>query len=234
MLLLFDIDATLLRVRHGVGRRVVAETMRTLYGVDVVPMLQSYTFAGKTERGIANDVLRAHGLGESMDDDAFERYRSLLELGMLDGVRPENVDVLPGVPVLLETLAAQADVHAALVTGNMRRVAFHKLRSGNLDHFFTDGAFGCEYADRSLLPPLARERVNRFRSAPYAVEQTIVIGDAPGDIDCARANGMPCLAVATGEFDETSLRAHGADAVLPSFADVDHAVEALRRLAHRA
>ena len=39
----------------------------------------------------------------------------------------------------------------------------------------------------------------------------MVIGDTPRDIACARADGVRCLAVATGPFPAEDLR--GADAV---------------------
>jgi phosphoglycolate phosphatase-like HAD superfamily hydrolase len=46
---------------------------------------------------------------------------------------------------------------------------------------------------------------------PHPRELTIVIGDTPRDIACARADDLRCLAVATGPFSAEQL--DGADAV---------------------
>ncbi len=46
---------------------------------------------------------------------------------------------------------------------------------------------------------------------PIPREHTIVIGDTPRDIACARADGVRCVAVTSGPFGAEDLR--GADAV---------------------
>ena len=51
--------------------------------------------------------------------------------------------------------------------------------------------------------------------------------DTPNDIDCGRAAGARTIAVATGPYGADELRAHGADAVLPSLADTAAAVAAI-------
>jgi phosphoglycolate phosphatase-like HAD superfamily hydrolase len=61
-----------------------------------------------------------------------------------------------------------------------------------------------------VLPGIARRRAGSA-AAPYPRERTIVIGDTPRDIACARADGLRCFAVATGPFETDQLS--GADAV---------------------
>ena len=39
-------------------------------------------------------------------------------------------------------------------------------------------------------------------------EEVIIIGDTPKDIECAAANGIDCLAVATGNFSIEELGTH--------------------------
>jgi phosphoglycolate phosphatase len=46
---------------------------------------------------------------------------------------------------------------------------------------------------------------------PFPRERTIVIGDTPRDIACARADGVRCVAVTTGPHPADELG--GADAV---------------------
>jgi phosphoglycolate phosphatase-like HAD superfamily hydrolase len=52
-----------------------------------------------------------------------------------------------------------------------------------------------------------------------------VIGDTPRDIACAQADGVRCVAVATGPYEVSQLA--GADAVVADAAGVWRALEAL-------
>ena len=42
---------------------------------------------------------------------------------------------------------------------------------------------------------------------PYPRERTIVIGDTPRDIACARADGLRCVAVCSGPYEADELTA---------------------------
>jgi phosphoglycolate phosphatase-like HAD superfamily hydrolase len=100
-----------------------------------------------------------------------------------------------------------------LLTGNYEQIARLKLGRAGLGGFFApgQGAFGSDAEDRTALPPIARRRAGTLQ-APYPREQTIVIGDTPRDIACARADGLRCVAVASGPFGADALR--GADVVV--------------------
>jgi phosphoglycolate phosphatase-like HAD superfamily hydrolase len=92
------------------------------------------------------------------------------------------------------------------VTGNLEPVARLKLERAGIGHHFEagQGGFGSDSEERAALPPIARRRAGGDR--PYPRERTIVIGDTPRDVACARADGVRCLAVATGPFGEDDLR----------------------------
>jgi phosphoglycolate phosphatase-like HAD superfamily hydrolase len=53
---------------------------------------------------------------------------------------------------------------------------------------------------------------------PHPRARTVVIGDTPNDIACARADGVRCLAVATGPYAAEDLR--GADGVAADTAEL--------------
>jgi phosphoglycolate phosphatase-like HAD superfamily hydrolase len=63
----------------------------------------------------------------------------------------------------------------------------------------------------------------RFGRA-FVPEETVVIGDTPADIRCARASGMRVLAVATGRHTVGELEANRPDAVLEDLTDTDRIV----------
>jgi phosphoglycolate phosphatase len=120
----------------------------------------------------------------------------------------------PGIPALLDTLAARDGVLLALVTGNLEPIARIKLRAAGIGHRFAagQGGFGSDHEDRTELPAIARARAGG-RSGPHPRERTIVIGDTPRDIACAQADGVRCLAVAGGPYGVEELAT--ADAVVP-------------------
>jgi phosphoglycolate phosphatase-like HAD superfamily hydrolase len=123
--------------------------------------------------------------------------------------------VLPGVEDLLTELDEDDRVLLALVTGNYEAVARRKLRQAGLGRYFPSGqgAFGSDAEDRAALPAIARHRAHR-----HPRERTVVVGDPARDIACARADGVGCVAVATGPVPATDLA--GADAVVSGAAEV--------------
>jgi phosphoglycolate phosphatase len=227
MLLLFDIDQTLIQVRHGIGRRVVAEAFATVYGTDPTSALVGYSFGGRTDRSIVHDLAQALGIEAHVAEAGWDRYRTELERHMLRDIRPDTIDALPGVVELIDRLQAHTDHTLALVTGNIERIAHHKLGTAGLGHIFRHGAYGCEHVNRSELPPRALQRVNDALGTTFVAADCLVIGDAPNDVVCALDNGMQVLCVATGGHEAEDLRRAVARTVLPSFANVQHALDAI-------
>jgi phosphoglycolate phosphatase-like HAD superfamily hydrolase len=122
--------------------------------------------------------------------------------------------VLPGVVELLDDLSRSAGITVGLLTGNIAGGAAAKMRHFGLDRHFSVGAYGCDHADRNLLGPVALERAAGHAGRSFSPAETVVIGDTPKDIACARAMGAPCLAVATGRFSVDELRDAGATRVV--------------------
>lgn len=227
-LLLFDIDGTLLRVRNRIGRRLFAEAFRVAYGRDAVDVLEGFSFSGRTDWSIAHEIAPALGLSLSRIDEGWPTFTHAVHRLVVAAVDESNTDALPGVHALLTRLTNTPGITLGLVTGNVREVAFHKLAQVGLESFFQEGAFGSDHADREHLPPLAIDRINaRIGHDRFTAHNSVIVGDAPRDIACAKANGLRCVAVATGEFAVEHLHEHGAETVLESFADVEHAVEVL-------
>ena len=103
----------------------------------------------------------------------------------------------------------------SLVTGNLEPVARLKLGRAGIGHHFPvgQGGFGSDHEDRSELPAIARARA-AVNGRPHPRAHTLVIGDTPRDIACAHADGVRCIAVATGPYEAAELA--GADAVAAS------------------
>ena len=101
------------------------------------------------------------------------------------------------VELLTELSARPDEFRLSLVTGNLEPIARLKLERAGVGRFFAagQGGFGSDHEDRGRLPAIARARAS---DPPWPRERTVVIGDTPRDIACARADGVRVAAVATG------------------------------------
>ena len=216
-LILFDIDGTLLECGPQ-AREILSATLQEVYGA--TGSIDWFDFAGRTDPGIVLDVLKDAGLEErdivSRIPEVKEKYAVRLEKE-LDGQR---MRLLPGVSDLLESLAQREDIVLGLVTGNWEPGARTKLARFDLNRYFDFGAFGCDAVDRSDLPPLALERAERITGRRFRPEETLIVGDTIHDISCARAHGIPVLAVATGRTSADTLRERGADRVVADLTEI--------------
>lgn len=216
MLLLFDIDGTLLSGAAKAHAAALHAALREVHGVDYRPERSGRWRrepAGRTDPEIARAILLAAGVSaERIDERANEVQEECC--GIYARLCPPDLSdtVVPGVGELLAWVGGLPEVRLALVTGNYEPIARLKLaRAGIGKHFGAgQGAFGSDSEDRAALPMIARRRAGRI-GAPYPRERTIVIGDTPRDIACARADEVGCIAVATGPFGRDELL--GADAV---------------------
>lgn len=210
--LLFDIDGTLL-LTGGAGLEAFERAFEECFGVAgawgaVVP-------DGKTDPIIFGEIART-SLGRDMTpaeyDDLCRRYLEYFPGALM---RSERFRVLRGVEALLERLAAAEDLLLGVATGNLEAAAWHKLKRGGLDRFFGFGGFGSDAARRADLVGHAIRR-GRERSLPAVLRpgDFVVIGDTPLDVAAAKANGAPCVAVATGSYSARELEASGADLTL--------------------
>ena len=97
------------------------------------------------------------------------------------------------------------------MTGNLEPVARLKLARAGVGHHFEagQGGFGSDHEDRGKLPAIARGRAS---NPPWPRERTVVIGDTPRDIACARVDEVRVAAVATGPYAIEALA--DADAVV--------------------
>src|SRR5207253_525496 len=138
---------------------------------------------------------------------------------------------LPGAHATLAATAADPRYRNALLTGNVERAAFMKLRFVGLADFFQlPGAYGDDSHDRRELPALAAARIAAHLGLTLAPAQFIVIGDTPNDIACARHFGARAVAVATGRtYTARDLIVHQPDALLADLTDTDAVLRTLAR-----
>ena len=232
-LVLFDIDGTLIRTR-GAAARAFRRGLLEVYG-ETGP-IESYDFHGRTDPQIARELLRLAGLS----DEAVDRGLPALWTAYLRELEAElanpgvHVDVLPGVPSLLDALHASGEHLVALLTGNIAEGARLKLAAANLWHRFDFGAYGSDHERRDRLPAVAVHRARERSGFHFRGRDVVIIGDTPFDVSCGRSLGVWAVAVATGRHSVAELRDAGADVVLADLADTGRAVRAIEALGEGA
>ena len=192
LLVLFDVDGTLLLSHDPLVGEAMVHAAREVFGVEVDA---SAIAPGETalrqgrELGLAGPDL------PRWCTRVGERYVELLARADTSGWHgPE------GVEATLHEVAATAKV--ALLTGNPEAVARARMDHLGLARFFArgEGAFGCEAEDRRRLIELARER-----AGGWPAEDTVAVGDTPLDVAGAHAAGIRVVAVESHRFGAAEL-----------------------------
>jgi phosphoglycolate phosphatase-like HAD superfamily hydrolase len=200
VLVLWDIDGTLMLGAHEQHREAVHDALREVLGIrdPAAPRVEA---AGRTDLAIARDIALESGLSAERVEDSFDDLRAACCDAYARRCPPDMRSyVAPGIPDLLERVEA-AGARQALLTGNLEPIARLKMSRAGLARYFPrgQGAFGSDSVSRPELPPIARARAGRD-GTPYPRADTILVGDTPRDVACARADGIRCLAIATGAF----------------------------------
>jgi phosphoglycolate phosphatase-like HAD superfamily hydrolase len=206
-----DIDGTLV-LTGGAGQTAFARTLADDFGIAQID--RTVQFAGRSDRAIAMDLFRSHGIDPSTEN--WLRFCAGYLTRLEEALATHDGYVLPGVAKLLAGLKERGDVALGLLTGNVREGARRKLGHYGLWHHFPFGGFGDEYLERCDIAAaaLAAARLHLDGLADSsnsngadASGEVIVIGDTPHDIQCGRSIGAHCVAVPTGHTPADVLRA---------------------------
>ena len=195
LLVLFDVDGTLVLRHDPLATRALLQTLSTRFGVDLPEdAVKRLDHAGQTSLRIARLVLRDAGLGEESIDagladwctDFSDRYLELLRRDDSESWEPP-----PGAASALSRLQ-EAGLRLALLTGNPEPVARSRMERLGLAARVASGqgAFGCEAEARGDLFDLALGRAGEWPAA-----QTVAVGDTLRDVDSAHEKGIRVIAV---------------------------------------
>ena len=200
---LFDIDGTLLNSRDPVHYEAFLIAMHEIYGRPV--SLDGITLHGSTDPLILLAALERAGLAPSEAraalPTALERMCAEVESRAAE-LRPE---LCPAIPRLLAELKAAGKL-LGIVTGNVERIGWAKLKAAGIADFFSFGSFSDRLESRT---EIFRHGAAQAKSLCASGRQRSVIrpsptlcflGDTPADVAAARACGHPVIAIATGIY----------------------------------
>ena len=221
----FDIDGTLLNT-GGAGQQAMERALVEEFEIDFP--FEGVLTAGRTDRGITEEIFERYEFDNTETNRL--RFRDAY-LNHLPGSLSDSPGLLlPRVTELLEQLAEYEHVILSLLTGNYAEGAWIKLRHYELDHFFEFGGFGDHHADRNDVAQNALSAACEAFDADIDGADTLVIGDTPADIHCARSIGARCIAVATGMYSAEQLAPHSPDHLCNDFNDTADTVARILEL----
>lgn len=201
VVLFWDIDGTLLSTGRA-GVFALEAAAREVCGGE--PDIQGLPTAGLTDAQIAEVIIES--LGEDPEASTVDAFLRVYERELPAALPRRTGEVLHGVLAILEDLDGEASAVSLLLTGNTRAGARAKLRHYGLDAHLRHGAFCVGPGPRA---DIAREAWNlASEHAPgVAPDCAYVIGDTPHDIACGKEIGARTIAVATGGYELSELRA---------------------------
>ena len=212
-LILFDIDGTLID-SGGAGVRSLDLAFKKVFSVENA--FHGISMAGKTDSQIIKEALAKHGL--SMDGNMNALIEAYL-FHLKQEIRNDRKHTKPGIFEILELLSPMKDIGLGLLTGNLEQGARIKLDAFHLNKYFPYGAFGSDDEDRNKLLPVAVRRFEELFEEKPRIEESIVIGDTPRDVECAHIYGAICIGVATGPYTFDELVEAKADYVVKDLSD---------------
>lgn len=224
-LLLFDIDGTLIHA-NGAGKRMLAAALQEVFGT--TGPLDSYDFSGKTDARIVTELMAAAAIPASEIAAQLPMVFERMTHYAAAAFPRDNIQPCPGVLSLLEALQPRSDVLLGLLTGNIKATATLKLAAAGIDPaLFRVGVYGSQHIDRDHLPALAMRQASQLTQFFFAGENTVIIGDTPLDIQCARAGTTKAIAVATGRYSIDTLHQYQPDMLLHNLTDTAAVLQAL-------
>lgn len=224
-LILFDIDGTLISSSRT-GRTALGRALHEVFGT--AGALDTYEFAGKTDRRIVHDLMAAEGHSAAEIEARLPELDERMAAAGRDLFTPDVVRPCPGVASLLDALRARPDIVLALLTGNIHHTAPLKLAAAGIAPAqFTAGAFGSDSLDRDELFDIAIERVRLSTGLHFPAEDVIIVGDTPADIRCARSGGGRVVAVATGPYSAEALSHYKPDFLFSDLSETESVLQAM-------
>jgi N-acetyl-D-muramate 6-phosphate phosphatase len=217
--LLFDVDGTLCDTdNHYVSR--VMQWMPSILGEHRKRLARRLVMAAESPGNLVFSLLDELGLDAPL-------------IGLIDRInrskgaqRPMRMVPVPGVPRMLKAL--QGRYAMAVVSARPEPVVHAFLDHHGLRDYFAAVASALTCPRTKPYPDQVLWAAERLNLAPG---QCIMIGDTTVDIRAGKAARAQTIGVLCGFGEERELRRYGADAILPSTAELDEFLSRANRAA---
>ncbi len=217
---LFDIDWTLLKgeeINKKVHRDANDFALHTVYHQKNASWRDVFA-EGSIDTKILIDILKIHKVPEEEAKSKMPEAIEVMTQYFLEHADEGAFEPMPGAIDLLSELK-ERNIPMGLLTGNMEKIGWEKLRRAGIKDYFSFGAFGSMAFKRVDLIEIAAQQASKVLGKDVQINNLVIIGDSPLDIACARDGGIPVIAIGAGHFKSHEL-AH-ADLTLESLEEKD-------------
>jgi phosphoglycolate phosphatase-like HAD superfamily hydrolase len=205
---IFDIDGTLLNASGRAHYNAFSSALESIFGLRTT--IDGVRWAGNTDIGILREVLEREGLsGDELD---FKLNEVIEHMCVEVESNREHVraDVCPSINEIVRELNCNGRL-LGVASGNFSRIGWIKVEAAGLRPYFSFGYFSDQFATRT---EIFRAAIEEVRSRLGSSATTCIVGDTPSDIQAAKANYVPIIAVATGTYSYEELRSFSPDVCL--------------------
>ncbi len=217
VLILFDIDGTLV-ITPKVHNQAFVEAFKEVFGLTI--HVDWFAYSGRTDSWIISDIAIKHGIYIEEINRKLENVMNSMSTWYSNHIQLENGKILPGVEEFLRKCDENGYLRG-LVTGNVERIAFEKLKWYHLNNGFAVGGFGNEHMIRDELIKLAIKRaVQEYNfNARENMSNVFYIADTPLDVQAAKRVGIKCIVPYNGMNNKADWKQSEADLFVKSLKD---------------
>jgi phosphoglycolate phosphatase-like HAD superfamily hydrolase len=211
---LFDIDGTLLRSRDRIHFNSFAASVERVTGFEIT--LAGILLHGSTDTAILREACQQAGVPADVMEQRTEAILEAMRNVVADQRHELDLIRMPGVETVLDYLAGKGAL-LGVATGNLEAIGWIKIEEAGLREWFCFGGFSDHF---SIRPDLIGHAARKAREMAGKEATVCVVGDTPRDIEAARANFLPVIAVATGNYSFDELQKLQPEACASSLADL--------------
>ena len=209
---LFDIDGTLLRSRDRIHFNSFASSVQRVTGFEIT--LAGILLHGSTDTAILREACQQAGIPAEVMEHRTEAILEAMRNAVAEQRNQMDLIRMPGVERVLRYLAGKGAL-LGVATGNLEAIGWIKIEQAGLREWFKFGGFSDHF---SIRPELIGQAAKKARELAGTEASVCVVGDTPKDIDAARANYLPVIAVATGNYSFEELKKYQPEACASSLA----------------
>jgi phosphoglycolate phosphatase-like HAD superfamily hydrolase len=212
LLLLWDIDGTLLRTKR---KGLLSPHKNVLIKMGIKFNETITELPGATDYEVFDSLLKGvEPLPSSVINECFQN----LDYESKELENDSTFDLCVGISKILYYINDNG-WNNGILTGNTEKRMLAKLSNANILNFFSKNLmFSCKFGEtRSDITKRARSILDSS-----GFKEIIIIGDTPRDIFSAKKFKFPIISVATGKFSVLELSHHKPDLLLRDFEkDID-------------